>query len=82
MNEPSVDLRDTRGRLARFAVAVAIGLAVTIVVIRWIGSVSAPPNTDPVGSSTVGLLAIGIFVVSSSVALSLLAAIARRRQVR
>jgi hypothetical protein len=79
MDEGSIDLRDHRGRLVRFAIAMALGLGVTIVVMRWIMSVSIAPNTDPVGGSSVTLLAIAIFVVTSTVALSIVTKLARRR---
>lgn len=72
------DIRDTRGRLVRFTLAVAIGAAVTALVMRWIASVSAAPNRDPVGGSSVGLLAIGLFVVTSAVALAALSAVAQK----
>jgi CBS-domain-containing membrane protein len=69
-----VDLRDTRGRLTRLAIAAAVGLAITIVVMRYV--VSGTPNSDPVGASTVGLLAIFVFVVTTALVSGLLA---RRR---
>lgn len=72
------DLRDHRGRLIRFAAAVLVGLAVTIGTMRAIASVSIEPNSDPVGSSSVMLLAIGVFVATSAVALAAISAVARR----
>ena len=66
MEDGSIDLRDSRGRLRRLAIAAAVGLLVTIVVMHFINSWSRPPNGDPVGSSAVPLLAIGIFVVTTS----------------
>ena len=79
MDEGSIDLRDHRGRLVRLAIAVAAGLAITIVSMRWIRSDSVKPNTDPVGGSSVALLAIAIFVVTSMLALSIVTKLARRR---
>ena len=65
MDDSSIDLRDHRGRLVRLGIAAAIALVVTFVVIHWINSVSRAPNADPVGSSTVPLLAIGMFVTTT-----------------
>jgi hypothetical protein len=73
-----VDLRDQRGRLTRLGIAAAIGLAVTVLVMRFIGSVSRPPNSDPVGSSTVPLLAIAVFVVTTAFMTGVLGRFARR----
>ncbi len=57
-----LDLRDTRRRLRRLGLAAAVALVVPTVVIHWINSVSRAPNADPIGSSAVPLLAIGMFV--------------------
>jgi uncharacterized membrane protein YphA (DoxX/SURF4 family) len=68
-----LDLRDTRGRLRRLALAAAVALLVTTLVMHWIDSVSAAPNADPIGASTQPLLAIGMFVVTTALASGLLA---------
>jgi hypothetical protein len=68
-----LDLRDTRGRLKRLALAAAFALFVTTFIMRWINSVSRAPNSDPVGSSTVPLLAIAMFVVVTALGAKLLA---------
>lgn len=73
-----VDLLDRRGRLIRLIIAIAVGAAVTIVVMRAIASVSIEPNRDPVGGSSVALLSIFVFVLSSVAALAAVTAIARR----
>ena len=78
MDDLSIDNRDRTGRLVRFGIAVAIGLVVTLVTMGWIASVSAPPNSDPVGGSSVGLLAIAIFVVTSTLALGVITKLTRR----
>jgi NAD/NADP transhydrogenase alpha subunit len=67
-----LDLRDTRGRLKRLALAAAFALFVTTFVMRWINSVSRPANADPIGSATVPLLAIGMFVVITALGTKLL----------
>ena len=66
MEDGSIDLRDSRGRLVRLGIATAIGLCVTVVVMHFINAWSRPPNGDPVGSSAVPLLAIGVFVVTTA----------------
>ena len=58
-----MDLRDSRGRLTRLAIAAAIGSVV---------------NPDPVAAGSVGMLAIGIFVVTTAVVLGLVTAVHRR----
>jgi hypothetical protein len=72
------DLRDTKGRLRRLAIAAVVALVVTAVVMHWINSVSRAPNADPVGASTVPLLAIAMFVVITALGASLLKRFARR----
>ena len=61
-----MDLRDHRGRLTRLAIAAAIASVVTIVVLEAIGTAT---NDDPVGASSVGMLAIAIFVVTTAASL-------------
>jgi hypothetical protein len=78
MDDLSHDVRDHRGRLIRLAVAIVIGAVVTIVAMRWIHSVSAPVNSDPVATSSVGLLAIAIFVVTTAFAAAMIARFRRR----
>jgi uncharacterized membrane protein YdjX (TVP38/TMEM64 family) len=78
MPEVVIDLRDRRGRLIRFAIAVAIGMVVTIVAMNLIAMASISPNSDPVGGSSVILLAIGIFVTTSAASLTAISALARK----
>ena len=79
MDDASIDLRDSRGRLIRLGIAAAFGLVVTIVVMHWINSVSPHgPNADPVGSSTMPLLAIGMFVTVTSLGAAVLTRFRRR----
>jgi heme/copper-type cytochrome/quinol oxidase subunit 1 len=75
---PDLDLRDTRGRLRRLGIAAAVGFVVTALVMHWINSVSRAPNSDPIGSSAVPLLAIGMFVVVTALGVAVLARLARR----
>lgn len=75
MDDPT-DLRDTRRRLTRLAAASAIGGSLTWFTMRAIMSSGRGPNHDPVGASSVPLLAIALFVVTTMCSLAILA---RRR---
>jgi negative regulator of sigma E activity len=77
--ELPTDLRDTKGRLQRLAIAATVALVVTALVMHWINSVSRAPNADPVGASTVPLLAIAMFVVTTALGAGLLGRFARRQ---
>ncbi len=79
MPDEVVDLCGVRGRLVRLGLALVVGLVVTVATMLWIVSVSAEPNSDPVGGSIVWLLAIAMYVVTSAVAHAAITAIARRR---
>lgn len=59
---PDLDLRNTRGRLKKVGIAAAISAVFTFFTMRAILA-SDTPNGDPVGASSVPLLAIAIFVV-------------------
>jgi CBS-domain-containing membrane protein len=72
------DLRDLRGRLRRLALAAVLGFALTALVMRAIDGSGPPANSDPVGASAVPLLAIGMFVVATSVIVTVLARLTRR----
>ena len=72
------DLRDMRGRLKRLAIAAVLGGALTALVMHAIDGSGRPANSDPVGASAVPLLAIGMFVVLTSVIVGVLGRLARR----
>ncbi len=62
-----VDLRNTRGRLIRLTIAATIALAVTVLAMLGIdASGTRGANSDPIGSSSVGLLAIFMFVLGTA----------------
>jgi hypothetical protein len=63
----ATDLRNTRARLKRLAIAAAIGLVLTFFTMKAMSS-GRPPNHDPVGSSTMPLLAIFVFVLETMIA--------------
>ena len=79
MDDSMLDLRDSRGRLIRLGVAVAIGFAITFVAMHWINNWSRAPNADPVGASELPLLAIGVFVVTTAFVAGVLARVWKRR---
>ena len=60
------DLRDTKARLVRIAVAALIGVVFTWFAMKAIASSGPGPNGDPVGSSEVPLLAIVMFIVTTA----------------
>jgi len=78
MDDADVDLLDTRGRLRRLALATTIGALVTLLVMHLIGSVSTPASNDPVSPSAILLLAVGMFVVTTALGVSVLAHLHRR----
>ena len=74
------DLRDTRRRLIRLAVSAAIALAVTALAMWGIdASDTRGANPDPIGSSSVGLLAIFMFVLGTAGVHTALQRLAKRR---
>jgi hypothetical protein len=76
------DLRDMRGRLRRLALAAVLGFGLTWLAMTAIGNSGPHANTDPVGASTVPLLAIGMFVVTTAAICGVLARLARRASAR
>ena len=76
--DDTIDLRDHRGRLIRIALAVVIGAVLTVLMMSLVRSLAEIPNPDPVSGASVGMLAIGIFVVMSGATLAIITAIARR----
>ena len=70
------DLRNTRARLTKLGIAAALGAIFTFFTMKAISSDGHGPNHDPVGASSVPLLAIFIFVVTTLTAHAILS---RRR---
>ena len=74
------DLRDTRGRLLRLAISAAIAFGVTFMAMWGIdASGTRGANPDPIGSSSVGLLAIFMFVLGTAGVHTMLHRLAKRR---
>jgi hypothetical protein len=67
MDDSSMDLRDTRGRLRKLAIAAAIGAVLTFFTVKAMTS-SGGSNHDPVGASIMPLLGIFIFVLTTAFA--------------
>ncbi len=65
MDATNVDIRNTRARLVKLGIAALIGAVLTFFTVTSIVSDGRGPNTDPIGASSVGLLAIAIFVVTT-----------------
>lgn len=71
------DLRNTRSRLTKLGIAAVLGAIFTFFTMKSINSSGPAANHDPVGASTVPLLAIFIFVVTTAAAHAILS---RRRR--
>lgn len=63
-----VDLRNTRGRLRRLALAAVIGAVLTFFAMRSIADTGHGQNSDPVGGSLLPLLSIFVFVLTTTFA--------------
>ena len=62
------DLRNTRARLMKLAVAAAIGSVLTFFMVRAMTHSGPGPNHDPIQSSSVGVFAIFVFVITTLLA--------------
>jgi len=76
--DDTIDLLDRRGRLRRLVAASSLGLGITALVIRQIGTVATVSPNDPIGQSSVVVCAVGVFLVATSFAHLVIARIARR----
>ncbi len=75
-----VDLKDTRGRVARLAISAAVGVVIAILSFNVIASVAATPNPDPISKLSGIILGGGLFVASTAVIHLILTRIARHRR--
>jgi hypothetical protein len=66
--DESFDLRNTRGRLKKLALAAVIGAVLTFFTIRAMTSSGHGGNSDPVGASIMPLLGVFIFVLTTAFA--------------
>jgi hypothetical protein len=67
-DETSIDLHGYGPRLKKIAIAVVIGLVLTFFSVKGMTSTGRGPNHDPVGLGSVGMVAIAMFVVTTSFA--------------
>jgi hypothetical protein len=65
--DDATDLRNTRGRLKKLAIAAVIGAVLTFFTTRAMMS-TGHGNTDPVGASIMPLLGLVIFVMTTAFA--------------
>jgi len=66
MDDGSLDIRNTRGRLIKLAIAAAIGGVLTFFTVLAMSSSGRGPNHDPVGASIMPLLGLAIFVMTTA----------------
>jgi len=67
-----LDIRNTRGRLIKLAIAAAIGGVLTFFTMLAMTSSGRGPNPDPVGASIMPLLGVAIFVVTTMFSLKVI----------
>lgn len=80
MGDEAIDLLDRRGRLIRLAIAVAIGLAVTLGVLALIDSAGVKKNPDAISQVMPFILGAALFALVTTGALRAINAITRRRR--
>lgn len=68
----STDLHNYRPRLIRLAIAAAIGAVFTFFSMKAMTSSGRGPNEDPVGSGSVTMLAVFMFVITTAFALKII----------
>jgi len=66
------DLRNFRPRLIKLAIAAAIGAVLTYFTVHAMTHSGRGPSSDPISGSSVGVLAIAIWVISSMASYSIL----------
>jgi len=77
--DDATDLRNFKPRLIRLAIATAIGAVLTFFTIQAMVNSGRGPNSDPVGSSEVGVLAIAIFVITTMMSYGIVSKRPRRQ---
>ncbi len=75
-----VDLLDTRARVIRLALSIAIGLVCGILLFRLVQMAAVAPNADPMSKLSGIELGVGLFGVSTAVIHAILTRVARRRR--
>ena len=80
MSDEAIDLLDRRGRLIRFGIALAIGLAITIAVLVLIDTAGVKQNPDAISQVMPFILGAALLALTTVGALRLVNAVARRRR--
>ena len=70
--DASTDLRNFRPRLIRLGIAAAISAVLTWFTMHAMVASGRGPSSDPISSSSVGVLAIAIFVIATMAAYSII----------
>ena len=70
--DESTDLHNYRPRLIRLAIAAAIGGVFTFFAIQAMTSSGRGPNEDPIGSGSVTMLGVFMFVITTIFALKII----------
>ena len=76
--DAQVDLRNFRPRLIRLGIAAAVGAVLTWFTMHAMVSSGRGPSSDPVSSSSVGVLGIAIFVITTMGAYSIVSRRSRK----
>ena len=63
MDDSSVDLHNYGPRLRKLAIAAIIGAVMTFFAVKGMTQTGRGPNSDPVGVSSVGMVAFAMFIV-------------------
>lgn len=63
MDDSSVDLHNYGPRLRKLAIAAIIGAVMTFFAVKGMTHTGRGPNPDPVGVSSVGMVAFAMFIV-------------------
>lgn len=79
--DATTDLRNFRPRLIRLGVAAAISAVLTWFTMQAMVSSGRGPSSDPVSSSSVGVLGIAIFVIVTMATYSIVSRRPRHQQV-
>lgn len=77
MDDPT-DLRNFRPRLIRLGISAAISAVFTWFMIQAMVSSGRGPSADPISSSSVGVLAIAVFVILTMASYGIVSKHARR----
>ena len=63
--DENIDLHDYGPRLRKIAIAAVIGAVLTFFAVKGMTNTGRGPNDDPVGTGSVGLVAIAMFALTT-----------------